>query len=270
MRSTAIGVAAFAVLLGALPSAAADHPAYRMITRYRVFWLGLPVFRGSVTARALDGQYALAFDSEATGLLRVLRRSRIHASAVGAIEPARYRAFRYQLRARWMRKHRSIDLTYRRNGGFSLAVSPPERDKREPVPQAIAAAAFDPLTALLHSTTVPLDTPACSLTVPIFDGRRRFDVRLEPAGKARLKHPVSPLIDREAVKCRIHVRRIAGFTRKEIKNMDAAKDRHAIVWVSKLRRLKLWMPVRFAYMSRWGPATGEVVGIELAPLARTH
>lgn len=260
-----------ALLFGALPDAyaAGDRPTYQMTTKYRVYWLGLPVFKGSVTGRALDGRYSLAFESEAMGILRAIQRSEINATTEGRIEPARYRAFRYQLRAKWKEKRRSIDMTFQPDGNFTLAVSPPERKKREPVPRAVAAAAFDPLTALLHSTTVPLDTPACSITVPIFDGRRRFDVRLEHAGKDRLKKLVSPLLEREAVKCRIHVRRIAGFTKKEISNMDRSKDRHAVVWVSKLRRLKMWMPVRFAYMSRWGPATGEVIGIDIAPAART-
>jgi len=271
MRYAAIMTAALSTLLVAVPdaSAASDHPAFRMVTQYRVYWLGLPVFKGSVTSRTLDGRYSLAFESEATGILRVLRRSTIRADAAGAIEPVRYRAFHYRMRAKWKEKRRSIDLTFERDGRFQLAVSPPERDKREPVPQPVAAAAFDPLTALLHSTTVPLDTPACSITVPIFDGRRRFDVRLEPAGTEQLKRLVSPLLEHEAVKCRIHVRRIAGFTDKEIKNMDKAKDRHAVIWVSKLRRLKMWMPVRFAYVSRWGPATGEVIGLDVAPLTRT-
>jgi hypothetical protein len=277
MRYPATVAVGLAMLFGAAPDAFAagdrstpSHPAYQMTTKYRVYWLGLPVFKGSVTGRALDGRYSLTFQSEAMGILRAIQRSRIKASTVGMIEPARYRAFRYQLRAKWKEKRRSIDMTFQPDGNFTLAVSPPERKKRKPVPRAVAASAFDPLTALLHSTTVPLDTPACSLTVPIFDGRRRFDVRLEPAGKDRLNKLVSPLLERDAVKCRIHVRRIAGFTKKEIKNMDRSKDRHAIVWVSKLRRLKMWMPVRFYYMSRWGPATGEVVGIDIAPAAETN
>lgn len=271
VRSAATATAALAMLFGALPDAhaASDPPAFRMTTKYRVYWLGVPVLKGSVTSRALDGQYSLAFESEATGVLRVLRRSRVSASAAGAIEPARYRAFHYRLRAKWKEKRRSVDLTFEPGGDVRLAVTPPERGKRKPVPIAMAAAAFDPLTALLHSVTVPLDTPACALTVPVFDGRRRFDVRLERAGTDTLKRPVSPLLDRKAVKCRIHVRRIAGFTEKEIKNMDKAKNRHAVIWITKLRRLKMWMPVRFAYMSRWGPATGEVVGLEVAPLTRT-
>ncbi|HUT47873.1 MAG TPA: DUF3108 domain-containing protein [Alphaproteobacteria bacterium] len=271
MRKSAIAVAAFAILVGIAPQvrAAADHPAYRMTTNYRVFWLGLPVFKGTVTGRALDGRYALAFKSEATGLLRALRRSEINATAAGLIEPARYRALQFNLRAKWKEKRRSVDMNFAPDGGLRLSVSPLEPGKRKPVPPTIAAAGLDPLTALLHSTTVPLNTPACSLTVPIFDGRRRFDVRLERVGTAKLEHLISPLLDREAVKCRIHVRRIAGFTKKEIKNMDKARDRHAVIWVSKLRRLKMWLPVRFSYMSRWGPATGRVVGIDIAPLAQT-
>jgi len=272
MRKFAIGMAVIAMFLGIAPAvraAAADHPAYRMTTTYRVYWLGLPVFKGAVRGRHRDGRYTLAFKSEAIGLLGAIQRSRIDASATGIVEPARYRALKFQLRAKWQMKRRSVDMDFAADGSLRLSVSPPERDKREPVPAPVAAAAFDPLTALLHSTTVPLDTPACALTVPIFDGRRRFDVRLERIGTAKLKRLISPLLDREAVKCRIHVRRIAGFTKKEIKNMDKSKDRYAVVWVSKLRRLKMWMPVRFAYMSRWGPATGRVVGIDIAPLAQT-
>ena len=276
MRRSAIGMAAFPVLVGAVlmgpapqARAAAEHPAYKMTTSYRVFWLGLPVFKGSITGRALDGRYALAFNSQATGLLRAIRRSEINADVAGFIEPARYRALQFNLRAKWKKKKRSVEMNFAPDGGLRLSVSPLEPGKRKPVPPAIAAAGPDPLTALLHSTTVPLDTPACSLTVPIFDGRRRFDVTLKRVGTAKLKHLISPLLDRDAVKCRIHVRRIAGFTKKEAKNMDKAKDRHAVIWVSKLRRLKMWMPVRFAYMSRWGPATGRVVGIDIAPLTQT-
>lgn len=277
MRNSAIGVAAFPILVGAVlmgpappaRAAAAEHPAYKMTTSYRVFWLGLPVFKGSVMGRALDGRYALAFRSEATGLLRAIRRSKISANVAGVIEPARYRALHFNLRAKWKKKKRSIDMNFAPDGQLRLSVSPLEPGKRKPVPPAIAAAGLDPLTALLHSTTVPLDTPACSLTVPIFDGRRRFDIRLERVGTDKLKRLVSPLLDRDVVKCRIHVRRIAGFTKKEATNMDKGKDRHAVIWVSKLRLLKMWMPVRFAYMSRWGPATGRVVGLDIAPLTQT-
>jgi hypothetical protein len=270
MHKLAIGPVVLAILLAITPAAraAAERPTYRMTTHYRVYWLGLPVFKGTVIGRNQGDRYALAFTSRSTGVLRIIQRSRIEASASGIVEPARYRALRFRLRANWERKRRSVDMRFAPNGSLRLRVSPREPGKRKPVSHPLAAA-FDPLTALLHSTTVPLDTPACSLTVPIFDGRRRFDVRLEHAGTARLKRRVSPLLDRAAVKCRIHVRRIAGFTRKEIRDMDKAKDRTAVVWVAKLRRLKMWMPVRFSYMSRWGPATGRVVGIDIAPTAQT-
>jgi len=271
MRMTAFGLATLAVLVGAVPAAhAAGEPAaYRMTTSYRVYWLGLPVFSGSVTGRRLDGRYALAFSSRSIGVLRVMHRSRVEAKAAGIIGPARYRPLRYRLRAKWKRKQRSVDMDFTADGGFSLSVTPPEKRKREPVPPDVAAAAFDPLTALLHSTTVPLDAKACSLAVPVFDGKRRFDVLFEPAGKETLTTLISPLLDREAVKCKVRVRRIAGFTDKEIRDMDKSKDKQPVIWVSKLRSLKMWMPVHITYMSKWGPTVVRVEGIDVAPLAET-
>ena len=48
MRGSVIVAAGIAMLFGSLPDAyaadrpAAHHPAYKMTTKYRVYWLGLP------------------------------------------------------------------------------------------------------------------------------------------------------------------------------------------------------------------------------------
>jgi len=256
---------AAALTCAALP-AFGDKPTYRMTTEYSVTWLGMPIFKGAITGQNLGKRYSLDFRAKATGLLRVIQRSQIVAYANGSVEPSRYRAERFHLRAKWRKKRRRVDIRFAPDGDLKLLVSPAEPGKRKPVPKALAAAGLDPLTALLHSTTVPLDTKPCALKVPIFDGRRRFDIRLEYIGPVKLKRPVSPLLDRAAIKCRIHIRRVAGFTAKEVRDMDRGRKRNAVIWVSKLRRLKMWMPVRFVYPSRWGRATGRVVKISVAPV----
>lgn len=81
----------------------------------------------------------------------------------------------------------------------------PEREKRPPVPAPLIQGSLDPLTALtLGGRAVAQGKDAL---LPVFDGRNRYDVRLEPVGPGKARATVIPR---------------AGFRPKSLETWDNA------------------------------------------------
>jgi hypothetical protein len=68
----------------------------------------------------------------------------------------------------------------------------------------------DPLTATLSALTLH-----CRGTVPVFDGRRRYDIRLTDLGDTDVPPSGSPLYSGRARRCRSEIIPLAGFWRVE-------------------------------------------------------
>jgi len=230
-----------------------------MEAKYEISWLGLPIYQGRFAGTVGEHGYRGAFSSKSVGVMALLANSTITASTVGLLGGDAFRPTRFDASAVWRKKQRAVTMTVDKTGNVQTTLVPQERiDKRPAVPAAVRRQATDPITGLLNAITMPLDNESCRLTLPIFDGRRRLDVRLEPDGREELRAPPRPDLLRTLLRCRVYIDAVAGFNDKELQDMPKAGE-HGTLWLARMPGAQLWIPLRFEYASQWGPIAAELV-----------
>ncbi|HYE00216.1 MAG TPA: DUF3108 domain-containing protein [Alphaproteobacteria bacterium] len=138
-------------------------------------------------------------------------------------------------------------------GRVTASITPPPDDDREPVPEKMKAEAFDPLTGALDMIRLLAGSGTCNGAVPMFDGRRRFDLRFTDLGPSTVKASRYSTFSGPARACRAELQRIAGYDKKGGQpGSGNREDRPAEVWVAPPRPGALPVPVRIETTTRWG------------------
>ena len=115
-------------------------------------------------------------------------------------------------RSRWKGNDRRVSLRYGADGSLTTeVVPPPEDDNRDPVPQAQRRGTLDPMSAILAMIEATSRTGQCSARIPVFDGRRRYDLVLRHIGPAELKPTTYSVYSGPVTECRAGFKRVAGF-----------------------------------------------------------
>ena len=122
----------------------------------------------------------------------------------------------------------------------------------------------DPMSAIMQiilaasrSDTSPGSNP-CGGTIPVYDGRRRFDLIMEPRGIEEVSTGKGAAFEGEALKCWIGFKRVAGYKprkKKRTDRMDGLSEWPDIyMWLApvKGRDTIVHMPVRFYADTRLG------------------
>jgi hypothetical protein len=225
---------------------------------YLVTWLGFPVYETRFTAAIRPDSYRAVMSARSRGIVELVSRIRVHFETVGRIVADRFqpRTVRqiYLLRSG---AFRHVDLDYGRNGSVVATIRPPESPgKRKPVPAALRRHTQDPISALLDAVTTALTAAPCRHTAAVFEGRRRVDTRLSYAGAVSTPSLVVGGLPAKAELCLLHAKRIAGFQPRHFRKMPTLPP--AKLWVVRLRRAGIWLPVQLRLDTRWGPIYARI------------
>lgn len=195
-----------------------DHTATKIDANYRITLNGFELGAFRFNSRRAKDQYILNTDVELSALLGMFHwkgetRSTGHISAQTP-QPAGF-SFQFQSTV----QSGSIRIGFNKEGVKTLSVEPAEFAVREAIPlkRADLRQVFDPLSAILALTHVAAPTP-CGRTIPIFDGKQRFNIDLKYARKERLAGTKEV-----AIVCRVKYQPISGYTpNSEIRALAAS------------------------------------------------
>lgn len=134
--------------------------------------------------------YKAGFSAQTTGKAR----------GIGLI-PDRFAADSYD-----SRKRQAVEIVYGFGKPTRLVANPPFKPKPWEIDPLKQTGAADPLTAALSALAPEPGVTPCGRNVAVFDGRKRYAVKL---GK--------PQPRRGMVKCEAEYRRVAGFKPKQMK-----------------------------------------------------
>lgn len=206
MRVAAWGLAI--VLAQFSPATAADP----VEVRYEVFWGGFHAAQAQVIRAPGDSRLAV----QATGLMESLSSFVLEAET-------RQQQFTSQSRSQRMESAVEVDFTgpprtiidhIRRTDGE-------ESEPRPPVPEGLKAGTLDPLSALMQASERALAAaPGEAFAVPVFDGRNRYDVRIEVVG------PKSATVTGrhiDGIGATLEFKPLAGFRPRSLEMWDGAK-----------------------------------------------
>ena len=258
--------AAAVTLVAGAPARAAEAGVEdrRIAARWLVTWGGLPIYKVKISAEIANGRYTAGFEARSRGVVEVAAKSRTVWRTAGrvngnALAPE-------TMHQRYLMKrggYRQVWMTWAPSGAVSTRIDPPEnKGKRKKVPEAMQRGTLDPITAILNGLVAPRGGPPCKYAAKIFEGRRRIDIRMSFHRYGKALRLAGHKLPRKATVCLLHLRRVAGFRARHLK--DVPKLHPLKLWIVRLEKAGIWMPVEMALKSSYGIARARLSALEVS------
>jgi hypothetical protein len=217
------------------------------------FGVGVGGFKATFGARA----YTATVTMQLTGFARFMSDGRGSASSVGIVTEARPVPANYSLSTTSGKYTQTIRMGMLAGAVRVLNVSPTPRLRPDIVPVTLAhrRGIVDPVGALvmpMAGSGELLSPAACARTLPVFDGRQRFDIRLAfdrmdkatGSGKSSYSGPV--------VVCRASYLPVAGHRLRVGQGKQVAAP--AEVWLAPVAGTRVLVPWKISVQTPSGQA----------------
>jgi hypothetical protein len=245
-RRTRFGLIAFAGLaaLGSLQSARADS---KLEARYLASLAGIPIGSGTWIVDVGEGRYLAAASGSTTGLLRVFLGGQGTSAARGILSDGHLVSSTYAATINTQDTSSSVRLTISDGNVKDAKVEPPvDHDPdRVPITREHGKGVLDPMTASLiraPRTGSALTPEACNRTLPIFDGRLRYDLKLA-FKRMDTVHAQQGYVG-AAVVCSVGFEPLAGHIPSRTAMKYLMKQRNIEIWLAPIGTTRVLVPFR--------------------------
>ncbi|QWG21017.1 DUF3108 domain-containing protein [Bradyrhizobium sediminis] len=170
-----------AVLLGSQPAAFAQG---RLDARYEATLAGIPIGKGAWNIEIGDDVFSASASGGTSGLLKAFSGGSGTGAAQGRVVGGALVASHYSASTTTAKKTEAIRMVLA-NGNireFAIEPEPPVDADRLPVTEAHRRGVYDPMTGSMlrvPGNGDPLTPEACRVGAGIFDGRMRYDLKLD-------------------------------------------------------------------------------------------
>ncbi|HET6838817.1 MAG TPA: DUF3108 domain-containing protein, partial [Bradyrhizobium sp.] len=217
------GLCVGALLLMALPHAAFAQG--RLDAHYEATLAGIPVGKGTWAIDIADDQYSSAITGGTAGLLKAFASGTGTGAVQGRLLNGAPVSASYSASTVTSKKSEAVHIVLA--GGnvkeYGIEPEPPVDPDRIPVLEAHRRGVLDPMTgAMLRvpGTGDPLSPDACRSGAAIFDGRMRYEIKLDYKRMEQVKAEKG--YSGPAVVCAVYFTPVAGYI----------PDRAAIKWLA--------------------------------------
>ena len=211
----------------------AAHAQGRLDARYEATLAGIVVGKGTWVIEITEDQYSASASGGSSGLLKAFSSGQGTGAAVGHIANGQLVPSSYLATIASDKKSETIRIQLA-GGNIKESTIEPEPQPtqgRIPVTDAQRKGVIDPMTGSLlrvSGTADPVSPEACKSVSSIFDGRMRYDLRLE---FKRVETVKTKGYEGQALVCAIYFTPISGYV----------PDRYAIKYLSTQRNMEVWM-----------------------------
>jgi hypothetical protein len=259
------------LLVGALAAPAPAAAGGMLEARYEVTYTGVTIGQGALVIEVTDDGYSAAGSAAVTGVLQVVTAAKGTVAARGQLVDGKVVPISYSVTSDSKDKSQEIRLAGSAGALRDILVVPPPKDSQErvPVTDEHRVGALDPLSALLMivpGTGDPTGPEACNRTLPIYDGRERYDLLFtyERSEVAKgVKGYSGPL-----VVCRVTYVPVSGHrtSRKQVKELS--ENRNIFVTLAPIAGTRAVVPLRVTFGSVIGIFTMQAMQFSSAPKPR--
>jgi hypothetical protein len=248
---------------GALLLLAQPHFALaqgRLDARYEATLAGIPVGKGAWTIDISDDQFSAAASGGTSGLLKAFAGGTGTGAAQGRVVNGALVATSYSASTTTSKRTEIIRMIL--SGGnvreFAIEPEPPVDPERLPITDANRRGVFDPMTGSMlrvPGSGDPLSPDACRTGASIFDGRMRYDLKLDYKRMETAKAEKG--YQGPVVVCAVYFTPIAGYIpdRTVIKYLTA--QRNIEVAFAPVAGTRILVPFRMAVPTPLGTAMLE-------------
>lgn len=256
--------AAILVAIGTLASPAGAE-TWRLT--FEAYGGGLALATGALNL-TVDGthRYDARLESANASWFNVFTRFRYDAEAAGTVSnpsvaPVHFRGERN------LRSKREVTALDYDGGGVSVRTEPPMNpEKAGLVPDAVRRGSVDPLSAGIGVVITAGGPVACTGTYPVYDGRRRYDITIRPAGSEVLEPSKRRMSSGLARRCTVSLKPVAGFqSDKDRPNRFFVEgaERSATLWFLPVNGRTI--PVQVQVETDFGSFYVHTTGFSVAP-----
>jgi Protein of unknown function (DUF3108) len=276
MRHANIARSIVLFLAAVIPGASSDdvHAAAlepgRVSLSYEVYSGGFHLLTVDLDLAMAGQRYGITTRLQTTGFLSwFITWSQVSASEgtilSDAMEPMRHRSEGH-VRGR----KRTVEIDYDKGQVSAVRVEPPpvEDEERDEVPLAMQREAVDPMSAILGAVQRLSAGRGCHGRLPVFDGRRRYDLVLTDRGRRAMPETRYSIFSGEAVQCDFayepiagHIRRRADPETRDKRGVQSGRVYAAVATGS------LVMPVRVEIDGDWGMTVAHLRDVRRVPMA---
>ena len=236
----------------------------RLDARYEASLAGIPVGKGSWAIDITEDQFSASATGGSSGILKAFAGGQGTGVAQGRIVNGQLVPGNYVSTLATDKKSETIRIQLA--GGnvkdSTIEPEPPPSPDRIPVTDAHRHGVIDPMTGSLvrvAGTGELLGPEACKSNASIFDGRMRYDLRLD---YKRLETVKVRGYQGQVVVCGIYFKPIAGYIpdRAAIKYIAAQRDME--VWLAPIAGTRVLAPFRLSIANMLGNIVVEATTFE--------
>jgi hypothetical protein len=255
-----------AALLGgaALLTASQAGAAEPVRLGYAIYAGGFHVLDASIVLDLGREGYTVEVNAQTQGVLGTFFPWQALARSDGRINAGEAEPRTHRQTGTWRGKDRAVNLYYDGSGSVLAEVRPPDDPaEREPVPPEMVPGTTDPLSAVLSVAGAVAVGRGCSETVPVFDGRRRYDLTFQEMGSRNLAPSKYSVFSGAAVQCQVTSKVLAGNWKKEsgFASDDEKRKPVALMLASVVEGMPP-VPVRLEGESRFGEVIMHLTSAE--------
>jgi hypothetical protein len=258
------------VLLGVTVCAASARAQARLDAVYEASLAGLPIGKGGWAIEVADDQYSMAVSGGTTGLMKSIGGGNGTGTAHGRIVAGQFAPQSYLSTVHYGKKAETIRISLAGGNVKDTAIEPepPVNPERVPVTEAHLRNVLDPMTgAVLRvpGNGDPVSPEACRKTLSVFDGRMRYDLRLDYKRMDKVKAEKG--YQGPVVVCAVYFLPIAGHVPDRVAIKYVAAQRNMEIWFAPIASTRVLVPFRVAIPTPLG--TGLLEATEFVSVQKT-
>jgi hypothetical protein len=262
----ALTIAAVApvIVLAAGQSAFAAGPDWpnEVSARYRLFFNGLDVGTYDFKSRVNGKSYSAVGTTKITALFGAFKWTG-HFAGSGSIDHGVPHPASFEMSYKSRSKTHSVKLGFDGDRISTVAVEPKKRLGKNAIPLKPEdfKHVFDPIAATLAVSSAA-SRSACDRTIPVFDGKIRFDLKLTLKGHEQVKEKHAKGEPADLVVCRVKYVPIAGHKPKDFVHPWIDYDNIEIA-LRAVPRAGIYVPYRVTVPSTLGSAVMDAERINI-------
>ena len=266
LRALLGGSAALALLVALAPSAFAQG---KLEAQYEASLAGIPLGKGGWNVEIGDDTYAASAFGGTIGILKAIANGSGSGASQGRVVNGALVPVAYQASTTTSKKSETIHINLL-NGNvkdYGIDPVPPVDADRIPITEAHKKGVYDPMTSsLLHvpGTADPVSPEACRAGAAVFDGRMRYDLKLDFKRMETVKSEKG--YHGPVVVCAVYFTPIAGYIpdRPVIKYL--AGQRNIEIAFAPIAGTRILVPYRMVIPTPLGTAMLEATSFVTQPM----
>jgi hypothetical protein len=265
LNEAARKVAPVLLFLAGTATALADA---RLKVNYEGSVTAIPVGRGEFVMDIADGGYAVVGSARVTGIAKLVSRGHGTVSAKGALIDGHLSPSAYMTNSESEKKKEDIRIAFANAAVSSFSVVPPTKPSKDRIPltENDRTGVVDPMTAAIIS--VPgngdlLSPDNCKRTIPIFDGRQRYDLVFSYERTDNAKDIKG--YNGKLLVCRVDYRPIAGYKPDKLSVKYMQDNKNIFVWLAPVAGTRVLFPARVSIVTLVGIVVVQAESFEISP-----